>query len=589
MNDTLALVRALVFLQTRSLVNALKVRLRRLKQPKYLIGAVVGLGYLYLWIGRHMIAGFRRGPQDFEPPTELFNVVEAVAAVILFFVVAAMWIFTGSRASLQFTEPELAFLLPAPLSRKMLVRYKLIRAQFGTLLSALFLTLFTGRMARDGHAFIHVFGWWLGLTFLNLHSIAASFTVQRLTERGLASWVRRLGAFLVVAAIVSVVLLWLRSVPPPPTAMPANFDEGARGLREWVELATSGGPAPWLLAPFRWVVKPWFTTDTVSFLLSLGPVLALIGLHYWWVERCDVRFEEASVDAARKRADLMAAARAGKHRGLQAPKKAATAPFPLPSQGPAPVALLWKHLIHVRLTPRRAAYGLGVVALLAVVVRLPVVPEPLAIAIAGIFPIAAAVLALVGGNTTSMPFRRDLNELDVLKGFPLPAWQIVLGQLLGGAAVIGLVQVLVALGGVLCYRPANEDMDLSLPMLVVIAVSYVIVVLPLNFVNALVPSAATLLFPAWAKPSKDLHNAGFEIMGQRLLLGLAQLLAAAVAWLPAALLGVAAFFLGNWMGGLLLAVPLAALFASAVLIGEAAAGIWGLGKLFERYDASAEQ
>ena len=34
---------ALWFLQSRSLVNQLRVRLKRLKQPKYLIGALIGI------------------------------------------------------------------------------------------------------------------------------------------------------------------------------------------------------------------------------------------------------------------------------------------------------------------------------------------------------------------------------------------------------------------------------------------------------------------------------------------------------------------------------------------------------------------
>lgn len=588
MNSTLALIRALAFLQSRSLVNALKVRLRRLKQPKYLIGAIVGLGYMYLWIGRALFAGLRRGPADFSVPDEVFQFVEALAAIIVFVLITGTWIFSGERASLRLSEAELNFLLPAPLTRKMLVRFRLIRAQVGTLLSALFLTLFTGRFARDGHAFIHMLSWWLVLTVLNLHSIGASFTIQRLSEAGLSSWLRRSLALGVALGFVGTVALWLRSLPPP--AVTAGDPEAiARDFNDWVTLTLNTGPAPWLFAPFRWLVRPWFAPDVLSFLKALPPVLALIGLHYWWIERSDVSFEEASLDAARKRADLRAAAKAGKLREHRTSNRAVRPPFHLKEIGFPPVALLWKHLIRTRLTGRKLGLGLVAVLLLAVILRQPFVPAGAAVAIAGILQLGLFPLLVIGGAVTSVPFRRDLHDLDLLKGYPMPGWQIALGQLLGGAAVIGAVQVLVVLAAALCYHPTSPAGDLPPSVLAVGAVSLVVVLLPLNLVNAFMPSAATLLFPAWMKTGRDAHGAGFEVVGQRLLIGALQLLATAVAWLPAALVGTGGFFLGNWLGGLPLGLALAAVFGATVLLGEAAAGIWVLGKILEKHDASEEQ
>jgi hypothetical protein len=45
------LIGALTFLLTRSLFNALKSRLLRLKKPKYLVGAIVSLAWFYFWFG----------------------------------------------------------------------------------------------------------------------------------------------------------------------------------------------------------------------------------------------------------------------------------------------------------------------------------------------------------------------------------------------------------------------------------------------------------------------------------------------------------------------------------------------------------
>lgn len=590
MNRTLALIRALAFLQSRSLVNALKVRVRRLRQPKYLIGAVVGLGYMYLWVGRAVFSSWRHGAGRVDMPGEAMELFEALAALVVFVLFLGSWLFSGERASLRLSEAELNFLLPAPLTRKMLVRFRLIRALVGTFLSALFLTLFTGRMARDGHAIVHMLSWWLVLTVMNLHAIGASFTVQRLTEAGLASWLRRVLTVGLGLCVAATIVLWLRGLPAPQIGLDGTPATVARDFNDWVTLALNSGPGPWLLAPFRWLVRPWFAADAWEFLKSLPPVLALIGLHYWWIERSDVAFEEASLDAAQKRAALRSAAKEGKLREAS-PTRALVPLFRLGESGFAPVALVWKHLIRSRFTRGKLVCWIGLVLLVAVAVHLPFVPRPAAVALASVCSIALLPLLFIGGASASLPFRRDLNELDVLKGYPLPGWQIVLGQLLGGAAVIGTLQSLAILGAALTY-PAVEDLAELSPMLVgIVAGSLWVVIWPLNLVNAFMPSAAALLFPAWMKTSsgRDAHAGGIEVVGQRLLMGLLQLLATVVAWVPAGLLGAGGFFGGNWLQGPELGVALAALLGTAVLVAEAAAGVWLLGRLLDRYDASAEQ
>jgi len=590
MNRTLALIRALAFLQSRSLLNALKVRLRRLRQPKYLIGAIVGLGYMYFWIGRSVFSGWRRSVRAPDLPAEALPTFEAVAAVIVFVLFVGAWIFSGDRASLRLSEAELNVLLPAPLTRKMLVRFRLLRTQIGTLLSAVFLTLFTGRVARDGHAITHMLSWWLVLTVMSLHALGASFTIQRLTEAGLSSWRRRGLALVLAGGIVATIILWLRNLPPPQLGAETDPALLARDFNEWLQLALNSGPGPWLLAPFRWLVRPWFAADGMDFLRTLPPVLVLIGLHYWWIERSDVAFEEASLDAAKRRAELQQAAKAGKLGEHRHVARVTPAPFPLASLGFAPLALVWKHLIRARFTARRVKLMFAGVVVGAGLLRLPFVPEWLAMSAASVAQISLLPLLLIGGAVASMPFRRDLNDLDVLKGYPLPAWQVVLGQLLGGTAVIGTFQGLALLAAAFCYRPLTPVMDVSPVLIAVAAVCALAVLLPLNLVNAFVPSAATLLFPAWMKTTsgRDAHAAGFEIVGQRLLMGLLQLLTTVIAWIPAGLLGAGGFFLGHWLAGPLLGLPLAAMAATAVLVTEAALGIRVLGRILEGFDASAE-
>ena len=67
------------------------------------------------------------------------------------------------------------------------------------------------------------------------------------------------------------------------------------------------------------------------------------------------------------------------------------------------------------------------------------------------------------------------------------------------------------------------------------------------------------------------------------------MLATVIAWVPAGLLGAGGFFLGQWLQGIELGIVVAAILGAAVLTTEAAAGIWVLGRLLDRFDASAEQ
>lgn len=493
--NTWHLTKALIFLQTRSLANAIRVRLRRLKQPKYLIGAVVGLGYLYFWFGRALFGHWGTRGRSLSLDDDVAPVIQGVAALVLLVIVAGQWIFTGKRAALQFTETELAFLYPAPLSRRMLVRYKLLRGQLGTLLSAAFLTLLTGRFAADGRVVYHILSWWLVLTLLSLHGLGASFTVQRLTERGLSSWARRGLALGIVTSLAAVVFLWVRALPRLP-----EWQDDPRALAgsfgDWMELALTTGPGPWLLLPFRWVVQPWFATHGLEFLQALGPVLILFGLLFWWVERCDVAFEEASLQLSEKRAQLVAQVRAGKRTGLEAPRSLQAPPFVLTPVGFPAMGLMWKNLIASRATPRKLAWITAAVVLVSLFVQFGPIPRKVQFTICAMAVPSFLVWALIGGAMTSAALRRDLGMLDVLRGYPLPGWQLVLGELLGPAVVVFCLQAFCLLVILLTLPPLGAGQPHTGLEVLVAAVAALVVVAPLNLVNAVVPSAATLLFPA---------------------------------------------------------------------------------------------
>ena len=81
---------ALLYLKVTSLRNALVSRLTRLKEPKYLIGAVVGVLYLYGFVFRRVTMNPRPGrpglPQQPFTPDQLPTVVTLGALALMIFV-----------------------------------------------------------------------------------------------------------------------------------------------------------------------------------------------------------------------------------------------------------------------------------------------------------------------------------------------------------------------------------------------------------------------------------------------------------------------------------------------------------------------
>jgi len=314
---------ALVYLRVTSLRNWLLSRLRRLRQPKYLAGAIVGCAYFYFFffrpLGRNvpsrpvpplpdpaheMFANAAALPADWQPALLAFGTL----ALLVF--LAFMWVVPTRRAALGFTEAEIAFLFPAPIRRSSLVHFRLLSAQLRSLVGAGVMMLFTHRWsALGGNALTHALGWWCIFSALNLHFSGASFTLTRLADLGLGAWRRRL---LILAGIVLVFTVTILRLPAETVTPPLGAAIDLPAASAWLIALTRTAPLHWLLAPLRLVVAPFLALDVPQFLLALGPAAAVLLVHYLWVVRSAVAFEDAAIDHARRRTARIEAWRAGR-------------------------------------------------------------------------------------------------------------------------------------------------------------------------------------------------------------------------------------------------------------------------------------
>jgi len=583
------MISALFYLQFHSVKNRLVLRFKRLKQPKYLIGAIVGALYFYWYFFRVLFV--RRGHWS-GPPTDSVTSLatdpvfyESIGALILLVIVGLAWILPHKRAALSFSEAEVAFLFPAPVGRRGLIHFKLLRSQLALMVSVLFLTLISSRFSTDGRWLIHAAGWWVILFTLNLHFIGSSFALTMLMDRGISTWKRRVAVIALAVVAVGIVGAWL--IREFPEFTPDNLAKPDKIL-DYAMRALVSGPLPYLLYPFRLVVKPYLATNWLNFFVALGPALLLMLLHYVWVIRSDVAFEEASVEASKRIAEKIAAARAGRLGRTGKKIKPKRPPFRLAPTGPPLVGLLWKNLISAG--NAFSARTWLILLILAVVVggnlmgsrhnnTLPVVIGSLA-AMFGIWAV------LLGPQIMRQDFRQDLPQADLLKLYPLPGWQIALGEILAPAVILTAIQWLLVVLGVACVVPfARENVPIGLVMAIGAGVA---VLLPmLNLISLMIPNAAVLLFPSWFQTGKDAPH-GIEATGQRLVFALGQFLAFIVALIPAAAAFTGFFFVVKYLAGPVPAVPIASLAAALVLALEAGLGVMLLGWLFGRFDLSSE-
>ncbi len=132
------MINALAYLQYHSFRNRMVTRIKRLRQPKYLVGAIIGGIYFYFYFYRYVFAGIGRQALASASPANgpLFQSLGALALLVI---VVFAWLIPQQRAALIFSEAEVAFLFPAPVSRRTLIHFKLLRSQMRDSLHVAFL------------------------------------------------------------------------------------------------------------------------------------------------------------------------------------------------------------------------------------------------------------------------------------------------------------------------------------------------------------------------------------------------------------------------------------------------------------------
>ena len=585
---------ALLYLRLTSLKNIALSRLRRLKQPKYFLGAVAGIAYIYFIFSRQLsggstaLAGLPAGlPGGLAPTFDFTATLSIFGALVLLGIVLFTWALPKEKPGLPFSEAEVAFLFPAPISRRRLIHFRLLGAQLRILFSAVIFTLLSrGWSFLGGDALTHVLGWWLILTTVNLHLTGAALTINRHIDNGANPAVRRWLILAGVALLLLVSTLSIANAAPP-------FPEGNIGPADffsWLARCLDTGLLHGLLIPGKLVIAPFLAANYAEFFRTIGPAALILIGHYFWVARQETSFEEASIAYAEKRAARLARLRDGTYRLGQDKAKARREPFRLRVPGRVEVAFLWKNLLGT-LPYFHARVWLGCALLTCVAVPWIVRGEHqktganIIITFTALF---SAYTLLLGPQLARQDLRSDLPHADILKTYPLAGWQIILGEILTPIAILTGLLWLNLLALVLALAPMADKITWLTPGFRLTAGLCLAGVIPVLFALQLhIPNAAALLFPAWFQATRQ-RSGGIDVMGQRLIFVFGQLLVILLSLFPAVLGAALVIFASQWLIGASAAVVLGTLVALTILGVEVACGLWWLGERFEKFDLATE-
>lgn len=563
---------AFIYIVSCSFRNRVKRQLKRLRQPRYLLGLVVGVLYLYMIFLRPSSRTPRpdMGPGFMPFPAET---MQAAMSVVLFIIVALAWLVPGKRRTVEFTRSEVQFLFTAPVTRRQLIHYKLLRGQMAALFSSLVFTL----LMRPGVGLTAVrvmLGIWLTLGLVNLHLTGVALSRASLLQHG-ASGRRRFGLPALIVAGAAAALLW---VVASNWATLSAFESGREVFGELVRLATTG-VAGVILWPFRSAVALTLASSPGEFGWAVGIVAALFVLNYLWVVRSDTAFEEASAESAEKRV-----------RDPMAPRpkvaKRLKTPFRLAPRGRVETAILWKNLILVsryvsiatifRLLPLVVIFGVafsqgsrtGVAEMM------------------GFFSVTLIVmLVLMGPMLARNDLRQDLSNLALLKAWPVSGRTMIRGQVLAPTVLLSVAALILLVGAASLLTPTLMRAGVSWSDQLAYVVSAIIVAPALILGQVVLQNAIAVLLPAWAGLGAS-RARGIDAMGQRILLTFGTLVGLLIGLIPAALIaGGVGVSLYAMTDRVMIVIP--AIVSAAVVLAECWVATELLGLVLDRTDVSA--
>ena len=571
MNDNAG---ALAYLIVRTTRNRVAKQVSRVRNPRYALALLFGIGYFYLVFLRPRSSSTGAGA------TTLTAMHAAFLSAILFLTITVTWLFNRTSGALAFLPAEVQFLFPAPLSRHQLLGYRMVRSQLVLLLNALIWSVVLRRFGLTLPAPFRFATAWAVFSVLSLHQLGAALVMVPQTDgpRRLLAWTVKALAVLAVAAVVVGLIPAFNSLSG--LGLPAALD--------MVVKAVASPPINWVLFPFQLLVAPIMAKTPGAWFMAFVVVLAIILLHVAWILSMRAEFTDVAVSASAKRAARVAAMKAARGGDPIAPKagKAARHWLPLAPLGPPAIAIAWKNTIALfRGGGVRTIVMVVLIGFLVVMSRSMGSGEQAERGAAALPFLGLVVMTLMmGPRLLRNDLRQDMLRLATLKTYPLKGNRLVAAETLSPTLVLTAFQVLMLVIGYATLPDAARSLhQTGVGTVLMVIVPFAL--LALNGVNVVIQNGIVLMFPSWVRLGAD--SGGVEAMGQNLLVTFGSMFALLLAMLLpvgacVALVAFVRFTAGTaaMTGGLAAGLTVGVL----LLAGEIAVMVAVFGRSFERID-----
>ncbi|HZI27443.1 MAG TPA: putative ABC exporter domain-containing protein [Gemmatimonadaceae bacterium] len=569
------MIAALWYLIWRTTVNRLTRQLQRVRSPRYAAAMLIGVVFLasMVWQPGSMP---ERGDDPFAPIRAAYG--WGIASLLLLGAVH-LWFSRDTLLALAFPPAEVQLLFPAPVSRRVLIAYRVARTQLLVVPNAIFWMFALRYWGSTQPAVVRFGAAWAFFSFLSLHRLGAALVLVP-PARGVRRGVRLVMRAVLVAAVVGLVA---GVVPSVFSGAHGDAASTWRALREALLLP----PASIALAPFQLLLAPFFAEDFSA--AQFAPLLLAIVAQLLWIHLAStVAFEETAAHASHDFAQRMAAFRRGSLVSTQnAPRTVARGRWiPLAPTGAPAVAIVWKNTMSMfRAGVLRGALITLVLiaALTAVLQALPVRGEDKEwiVLMPGGWMLMMSLF--LGARVVRHDLRQDLLSLSLLKTYPLRGSQIIMAELAPPTIALTAFQAaLIAI--MLAFLPASDRPAFASIPLGAAAMIAILALGAINAMSAAIQNAVALMFPAWIQLGA--RNPGIESLGQSVLSSVGVVLVLGISFVVPVVAGALMWAFTQSLNGdvSMVAAVLAGIF---VLAAEVAIAILPLGSLFERTEPSA--
>lgn len=515
-------------------------QLRRLKQPRYIVGALAMGAYITSLV----FSPSARAAVTADPA--LLDIRQLLSIVGLSLALGAWWLATPNDNALAFSSAEVYFLFPAPVKRRTLIQARLFSVQALLLMQVLIWTLLLRRGGGDLHGALRAIGLWLLFTTASLHRLGATLARTHPPD------VPRRKPIAKVIAVVFLVALSLATARAMPSALAmwrsflalSSYDNSHvvdrfMAGRVAVQALLNDPIVHALVWPIRAITAPAFAQSASAWFFALPGALLMLALHYLWILRDPQPFEELAIGSSARFADRVARMRRGSTlTGL----KATRLRWDLNPAGHPAVALAWKNVTAAVRTFRPRALVLAIIVIVVIAVvsgrddgSFDFARGSMKSAFVTTFISVFVAAVLTAPAWFRLDLRHDLAHLAFLKTAPLPAHTIVATEILTAAAITTVAMgLLFGIPGFFLLRGIGGPLGSAGVALAILG--GIVALAGINLLHITLYNAVALWLPAWVPLNQGgASTGGASVVGQvyitllGILASLALLLAAPIA------------------------------------------------------------